>query len=319
MRVFVTGGGGFIGSHLCDLLISQGHKVTILDDLSTGSIRNVEHLRSNQNFTCVIDSIYNKGLVQEYCDWADIVYHLGAAVGVKLIVHSPVSTIKTNVEGTEIVLDACAKKKRPVFIASTSEVYGKSTAIPFKEDDDVVLGPTVKARWSYACSKLIDEFMALSYFKEQGVPVIICRLFNTVGPRQTGSYGMVLPRFVSQAAKGEDVTVYGTGQQSRCFCDVRDVVKALQTLMTNGKFFGQIFNVGSNVEITIKELAEKVSSLVNPKAGIKFIAYDNAYEKGFEDLQRRVPDLTRIKSAIGFCPSISLDQTIKDIAAAPPN
>lgn len=310
MRILITGGAGFVGSHLADELLSRGHSVHAIDDLSTGSIDNIRHLKDEQRFGYTIDSCHNMQLVAELVDEADIVYHLAAAVGVELIVESPVRTIETNIGTTEVLLACASKKKKPVFIASTSEVYGKSTDLPFRENGDLVMGPTNKGRWSYACSKAIDEFLALAYHKERGLPTVIGRLFNTVGPRQTGRYGMVVPNFVSQALAGAPLRVFGDGSQSRCFGHVEDVVRALADLMESGTFYGEVFNIGATSEITIANLAEKVRELVESSSAITYIPYEEAYEEGFEDMQRRIPDTTKIQNAIGWVPEKSLDDII---------
>lgn len=315
MHFFITGGAGFIGSHLSERLLAEGHRVTILDDLSTGAIRNVEGFQTNPRFRYVIDSVFNAPLVAELIDAADWVIHLAAAVGVKLIVESPVRTIETNIRGTEIVLHNAAKKKKPVLVASTSEVYGKSTKIPFSEDDDCVLGPSQKGRWSYAASKLVDEFLALSYWREKKLPTIVVRFFNTVGPRQTGQYGMVVPRFVSQALAGGPITVYGDGKQSRCFGYVGDVVGAVLRLVQEPKAVGLVFNIGNDQEISILELAELVRRKVNPAASIQMIPYEQAYEEGFEDMRRRIPDLTRIRTLIGYRPTLGIEEIVELVAA----
>jgi UDP-glucose 4-epimerase len=313
MRILITGGAGFVGSHLADELLSRGHRVHALDDLSTGAIDNVRHLKENPAFDYTIESCNNAPVVAELVDSADVVYHLAAAVGVELIVESPVRTIENNVHTTEVVLSAASKKKKPVFVASTSEVYGKSTALPFREDGDLLLGPTFKGRWSYACSKAIDEFLALAYWKEKGLPTVIGRMFNTVGPRQTGRYGMVVPNFVRQALAGQPLSVYGDGTQSRCFCHVHDVVRALATLMEREDLYGEVFNIGSEAEITIRGLATRVRELVGSEAAIKYVPYDEAYEEGFEDMQRRVPDITKIRAALGWEPTKSLDDIVLDV------
>jgi len=314
MEFLITGGAGFVGSHLADELIARGHRVHALDDLSTGGIGNVRHLKDNPSFEYTIDSCRNGSLVAELVDSVDAVYHLAAAVGVELIVESPVRTIETNVHATEVVLEHAAKKKKPVFVASTSEVYGKSTAIPFKETGDLVLGPTVKGRWSYACSKAIDEFLALAYWKERGLPTVIGRLFNTVGPRQTGRYGMVVPNFVRQALTGDELTVYGDGSQSRCFCHVHDVVRALADLMQRGDLYGEVFNIGAQSEITIRGLAEKIRDALGSESPIVTVPYDEAYEEGFEDMHRRVPDTSKIHTRLGWQPVKSLEDIIADVA-----
>jgi UDP-glucose 4-epimerase len=313
MRILITGGAGFVGSHLADELLSRGHRVHALDDLSTGAIDNVRHLKAHPAFEYTIESCNNAPVVAELVDSADVVYHLAAAVGVELIVESPVRTIENNVHTTEVVLSAASKKKKPVFVASTSEVYGKSTALPFREDGDLLLGPTFKGRWSYACSKAIDEFLALAYWKEKGLPTVIGRMFNTVGPRQTGRYGMVVPNFVRQAIAGQPLTVYGDGSQSRCFCHVHDVVRALAGLMERDDLYGEVFNIGSEAEITIRGLATRVREIVGSDAPIKYVPYDEAYEQGFEDMQRRVPDITKIRSVLDWEPTKSLDDIVVDV------
>jgi UDP-glucose 4-epimerase len=310
LKILITGGAGFIGSHLAEHLLAQGDQVWAIDDLSTGSVENVEHLRNHPSFHYYTESIMNNGVVAELIDRCDVIFHLAAAVGVRLIVESPVRTIETNIRGTEVVLNAAAKKKKLVVIASTSEVYGKSTKFPFREEDDLVIGPSVKGRWSYACSKAIDEFLALAYWKERRVPVIVTRFFNTVGPRQTGRYGMVLPNFVRQALADQPITVYGTGQQSRCFAYVGDVVAALRKLINDERAVGEIFNIGSREEVTIEELAHRVRRLTNSRSEITHIPYDQAYEEGFEDMARRVPSLEKIQKWIGYEPTTSLDEII---------
>jgi UDP-glucose 4-epimerase len=313
MRILITGGAGFVGSHLADELLARGHSVHALDDLSTGSIDNIRHLKAAPGFEYTIESCHNSPIVAELVDEADVVYHLAAAVGVELIVESPVRTIETNIGTTEVVLANASKKKKPVFVTSTSEVYGKSAALPFREDGDLVMGPTFKGRWSYACSKAIDEFLALAYYKERGLPTVIGRMFNTVGPRQTGRYGMVVPNFVSQALSGRPLRVFGDGTQSRCFCHVDDVVRALADLMETGRFYGEVFNIGTDQEITIAGLAEKVRSVVGSGGEITYVPYDEAYEEGFEDMQRRIPDTTKIREAIGWVPQKTLDDIIVDV------
>jgi UDP-glucose 4-epimerase len=307
MRALITGGAGFIGSHLVEVLLARGHEVYAIDDLSTGTIRNVQHLRSNGKFTCVIDSVMHRAVMAELVDLADVVFHLAAAVGVRLIVESPVRAIETNVKGTEIVLDLANKKKKKVVITSTSEVYGKASRVPFREDDDLVMGATIRGRWSYACSKALDEFLALAYWKEKRVPTVVARLFNTVGPRQTGQYGMVIPTFVRQALRHEPITVYGDGRQSRCFCYVRDVVDALIALSEHPQAVGQIFNIGSDQEITILELAGRVKALTGSRSEVVLVPYDKAYEEGFEDMQRRVPSIEKIRGLIGYQPTLDVD------------
>jgi UDP-glucose 4-epimerase len=310
MRVLITGGSGFVGSHLSEALLDRGDEVFILDNLSTGSIDNVVHLKSNPRFHYTIDTVANEPVLAELIDRCDIVVHLAAAVGVKLIVEQPVHTIETNVHGTEVVLKHANKKKKLVLIASTSEVYGKSTDVPFREDADLVLGATVKHRWAYACSKLIDEFLALAYWKERKLPVIIVRLFNTVGPRQTGQYGMVIPNFVRQALAGQPITVFGDGSQSRSFTYVGDVVRAMVALIDEPRAIGQVFNIGNGREITIRELAEKVKKMTGSGSEIVTVPYEKAYEAGFEDMPRRVPDISRIRALIGYEPTVELDETL---------
>jgi UDP-glucose 4-epimerase len=313
MRYLITGGAGFIGSHLSDALIARGEEVFVLDDLSTGSVENIRHLKGNKRFHYIFDSIMNKHLLAELVDDSDVVFHLAAAVGVRLIVESPVRTIETNVHGTQNVLDAASKKKKIVFTASTSEVYGKSDKVPFHEDADLVLGPTSKGRWSYAASKALDEFMALSFWKEKKLPVIVGRFFNTVGPRQTGRYGMVLPNFVRQALAGEPITVYGTGQQSRCFCDVRDCVEAVLRLVGSGKAIGEVVNIGSTEEVSIASLAHLVKERARSDSPIVTIPYDQAYEPGFEDMPRRVPALNKLEALTGFRPSVPLNDIVDGV------
>ena len=313
MRVLITGGAGFVGSHLAELLLKQGDEVWSVDDLSTGSIENLDHLKSHPRFHYVTENILNVAKLAELIDRVDAIFHMAAAVGVRLIVESPVRTIETNIRGTEIILDLANKKKKLVIIPSTSEVYGKSTKVPFCEDDDLVMGATVKGRWSYACSKAIDEFLALAYWKEKKLPVIVVRLFNTVGPRQTGRYGMVLPNFVRQALAGQPLTVYGTGKQSRCFGYVGDVVGALAKLMRTPEAVGNVFNVGNDEEITIEDLAKRVITLTNSTSKIQYIPYDQAYEEGFEDMLRRVPSLEKVKKFIGYTPTTKLDAIIQSV------
>ena len=310
MNALITGGAGFIGSHLSDALLGAGHQVTVLDNLSTGAMENIEHLKERPGFRYVIDSVTNEPVLAELIDGADVVFHLAAAVGVKLIVEAPVHTIETNVHGTEVVLKHANKKKKLVVIASTSEVYGKSIDVPFREDADLVLGPTTKHRWAYACSKAIDEFLALAYWKEKKLPVIIVRFFNTVGPRQTGRYGMVIPNFVRQGLAGQPITVHGDGTQTRSFCYVGDVVDALQRLVAEPRAVGEVFNVGNPQEISIMALAEKVRDLTGGRSEIVTIPYDQAYEAGFEDVPRRVPDLAKISHLVGFSPKIALDEIL---------
>jgi UDP-glucose 4-epimerase len=314
MRVLITGGTGFIGSHLTEALLSRGDEVLILDDLSTGSKENIRHLKNVPKLNYWIDSVMNKPLLAELVDESDIVVHLAAAVGVRLIIESPVRTIETNIRGTELVLEAALKKKKKVFIASTSEVYGKSTHFPFREDDDLVLGSTNKGRWSYAASKALDEFLALAYWKERKLPVVIGRFFNTIGPRQTGQYGMVVPNFVRQALEGQPITVFGAGKQSRCFCYVGDTVAAVLKLLDAPTAVGQVFNIGGSQEITIEGLANLIRAKLNSRSEISYVPYDQAYEEGFEDMPRRVPSTDKIERYVGWHPSTSLDTTIDLIA-----
>jgi UDP-glucose 4-epimerase len=311
MRVLITGGAGFIGSHLADALLGEGHQVTVIDDLSTGSFDNIAHLKGRAGFKYAIDTVMNEPVLAELVDQCDVVYHLAAAVGVRLIVESPVRTLETNVHGTEVVLKAAAKKQRPVVVASTSEVYGKSDAVPFHENGDIALGPTVKHRWAYACSKALDEFLALAYWKEKRLPVIIVRFFNTVGPRQTGRYGMVVPNFVRQALSGEPITVFGDGTQTRCFTYVGDVVGALTAIVTREEAYGNVYNVGNTEEISILALAERVKALTKSASPIVTVPYDQAYESGFEDMPRRVPDLAKIRALIGYEPRVALDEILR--------
>jgi UDP-glucose 4-epimerase len=313
VKALITGGAGFVGSHLAERLLQQGHEVLVLDNLSTGSIDNITHLKSKPGFSYVIDTVTNEPLLAEMIDRSDVVFHLAAAVGVKLIVEQPVHTIETNVHGTEVVLKHANKKKKLVFIASTSEVYGKSTDVPFREGQDLVLGATAKHRWAYACSKLIDEFLALAYWKERKLPVVIVRLFNTVGPRQTGQYGMVLPTFVRQALAGHPITVFGDGTQSRSFTYVGDVVEALIKLAQEPRAVGEVFNIGNVGEVSILELAQKVKAMTGSSSTIQMVPYDEAYEAGFEDMPRRVPDISKIRSLIGYEPQLDLDQIIDSV------
>ncbi len=309
----ITGGAGFIGSHLADAYLQRGDEVYAIDDLSTGSIENIQHLKSNERFHYTIDSVHNQPVVAELVDQCDVIFHLAAAVGVKLIVESPVRTIETNVRGTEVVLSLANKKKKKVLVASTSEVYGLSEQVPFREDGNLVMGATTKGRWSYACSKAIDEFLALAYWREKKLPTVIVRLFNTVGPRQTGQYGMVIPTFVKQALAGRPITVYGDGKQTRCFGYVGDVVGALVKIMDHPQAVGQVFNIGSNEEVTILELAQRVKELTGSESEIVFVPYDEAYEEGFEDMPRRVPDISKVNSLVGFRPEMTLDGILQSV------
>jgi UDP-glucose 4-epimerase len=310
VRYLITGGAGFIGSHLAERLLDRSDHVVLLDNLSTGSMENIRHLKSRERMEYHLDSIENRRLVAELVDDADIVVHLAAAVGVRLIVESPVRTIETNVNGTQIILEAAEKKRKLVLTASTSEVYGKSTQVPFREEADLVLGPTTKGRWSYAASKALDEFLALSYWRERKVPVIVVRLFNTVGPRQTGRYGMVLPNFVKQALENAPITVYGTGTQSRCFCDVRDTVEALMRLMDTDRSIGEVVNIGNTEEISMTDLAQSVKARTRSASEITYVPYDRAYEPGFEDMMRRVPSVEKLHQLTGFRPQTKLSEII---------
>jgi UDP-glucose 4-epimerase len=315
MRFLITGGAGFIGSHLSDLLIEHGHAVHVLDDLSTGAIENIRHLEHSPRFESTIDSAQNHAVVAELVDEADVVVHLAAAVGVALIVESPVRAIETNVHCTEVVLAHASKQKKPVLIASTSEVYGKSNDLPFREDGDMQMGATDKGRWAYACSKAIDEFLAMAYWREQALPTTVVRLFNTVGPRQTGSYGMVVPRLIGQALAGEPLTVYGDGRQTRCFCHVADIVRALFDLMAEESAYGNVFNVGTTAEISILDLARRIIEVTGSDSDISLIPYDEAYGEGFEDMYRRVPDTSKVQALIGWRPTRTLEDIVEDVVA----
>ena len=315
MRYLITGGAGFIGSHLTERLLERGDRVVLLDDLSTGSMENIRHLKSSEHLEYHLDGIENRQLLAELVDDADVIVHLAAAVGVKLIVESPVRTIETNVNGTQLILEAACKKKKLLILASTSEVYGKNTHVPFHEDADLVLGPTTKGRWSYAASKALDEFLALSYWKEKKQPVIVARFFNTVGPRQTGRYGMVLPNFVKRSLEGAPIEVYGDGKQSRCFCDVRDTVEGLLRLMALDRAVGEVINIGNTEEVSIENLAKLVKQRTGSASTIQFVPYDQAYEPGFEDMMRRVPCIDKLYSLTGFRPQTSLAEIIDRVSA----
>jgi UDP-glucose 4-epimerase len=310
LRFLITGGAGFIGSHLAERLLARGDEVLLFDNLSTGSMENIRHLKKNDRMHYFLDSIENRQLLAELVDESDAIFHLAAAVGVRLIVESPVRTIETNVNGTQLVLEAAYKKRKRVFIASTSEVYGKSLEVPFHEEADLVLGATNMGRWAYAASKALDEFLALSYWKEKKQPVVVARFFNTVGPRQTGRYGMVLPNFVSQALSAEPMTVYGSGKQSRCFCDVQDTVEAMLRLMANDKAVGEVVNIGTDREITVEGLAEMVKARTGSTSPVTYTPYDQAYEPGFEDMMRRVPCLDKLERLTGFRPATTLENII---------
>ena len=314
MRFLITGGAGFIGSHLAERLLSRGDRVVLLDNLSTGSMDNIRHLKTFDNMEYHLDNIENRQLVAELVDDADAVIHLAAAVGVRLIVESPVRTIETNVNGTQRILEAACKKRKLVLTASTSEVYGKNTNVPFHEDADLVLGPTTKGRWSYAASKALDEFLALSYWKEKQLPVIVVRLFNTVGPRQTGRYGMVLPSFVKAALDNSPISIYGDGKQSRCFCDVRDTVESLVRLIDTPHSIGEVVNVGNTEEVSIEQLAQRVKQRTSSQSAIEYVPYDKAYEPGFEDMMRRVPCVDKLEALTSFRPRTSLNEIIDRVA-----
>ncbi len=313
MRYLITGGAGFIGSHLCELLLSQGHRVVAIDDLSTGRLENIAHLRPLPHFQFVRETVDNALVLDRLTSESDVVVHLAAAVGVQLIVQDPVRTIRTNINSTEAVLAAAHRYGCKVLLASTSEVYGKGVRVPFREDDDRLMGPTTRSRWAYAESKAVDEFLGLAYHRQYGLPVVIMRFFNTVGPRQTGRYGMVVPRFVRAALRGEPLTVYGDGTQSRCFADVADVTRAVAQLAEHPKAVGEVFNIGSTEEVTIRELAERVIALTASRSEIVYVPYDQAYAPGFEDMQRRVPSIEKIAGLIGYAPRYSLEDTLRRV------
>lgn len=313
MKALVTGGAGFIGSHLAEELLKQGDEVSVIDDLSTGKLENIEHLKSHAHFNVVIESILNETVMDRLVSECDIIYHLAAAVGVELIVSKPVEVIETNILGTETVLKLASRYCKKVIIASTSEIYGKSRKVPFKEDDDRILGPTTKKRWSYSCSKAIDEFLALAYHEEKKLQIIIIRLFNTIGPRQIGQYGMVVPRLINQALKGDPITVYGDGKQVRCFAYVSDVVGAVIKLVSQQGAIGRIFNIGSNQSISIMDLAKRIKDITCSDSKIKLISYDKAYEEGFEDMMIRIPDLSKINTLIGYKPEVDLDEALRRV------
>ena len=312
-RNLITGGAGFIGSHLCELLLAQGESVVVLDNLSTGDYRHIAPLESHPGFTCIVDEVQNDALMEQLIRDCDCIYHLAASVGVRLVIERPTECLVNNIIGTEVVLRYACRYRRPVLITSTSEVYGKSNKTPFSETDDSILGPTCKSRWGYAASKAIDEFLALAYFEEKLLPVVIVRLFNTVGPRQTGRYGMVIPNFVQQALKNEPITVFGDGKQTRCFAHVKDIVPAMEKLLAHPEARGKVFNRGSQEEVTIMELAERIIALTGSKSEIRLIPYAEAYSEGFEDMLRRVPDLSKTNALIGYKPKHNLETIINDI------
>ncbi|MGC2238289.1 MAG: GDP-mannose 4,6-dehydratase [Pyrinomonadaceae bacterium] len=314
MKILITGGAGFVGSHLADKLVGEGHEITVIDDLSTGRYQNIEHLEGGKNFRLIIDTVLNDSLMEELIRETDRVFHMASAVGVKLIMEHPVKTIETIFRGTDVVLGFCSRYRKRVLIPSTSEVYGKGISVPFKEDDDLLTGSTDKHRWAYACAKTLDEFLALAHWKETRLPVSVVRLFNTVGPRQTGQYGMVVPRFVLSAMKNEPVTVHGDGNQARCFGHVADVVEGLSKILETPECFGQVTNLGNNQETTIKELAEKAIQMTESASEIRYIPYEEAYGEGFEDMQRRVPSLEKAKRLIGYQPTRTLEDIINDVA-----
>ncbi len=313
MKILITGGAGFIGSHLAEKLLKAGHQISVIDNLSTGKYSNIIHLIKNDKFHYVIDSILNKEVLEKLIKQADQIYHLAAAVGVKYIIDNPLLSLRTNIVGTENVLEFANKYKKKVLIASTSEIYGKSDKIPFKEEDDRLLGSTHISRWSYSSAKAIDEFLALAYHREKKLPVVIVRCFNTVGPRQTGQYGMVVPKFVHNALLNHPITIYGDGKQSRCFCDVCDVTDGMIKLMNTKNAEGQIFNIGNDKSITIEELAKKIKTMANSRSKIDYVKYEDAYEEGFEDMRNRKPDLTKVQAMIGYKPKYSLDQILQRI------
>jgi UDP-glucose 4-epimerase len=315
MKILITGGAGFVGSHLADRLLAEGHEITVIDDLSTGRYSNVEHLEGNSNFTLIIDTVLDAKLMEELIRSSDRVYHMASAVGVRLIMEQPVKTIETIFHGTDVVLGRCAKFRKRVLIPSTSEVYGKGVSVPFKEDDDLLTGATDKHRWAYACAKTLDEFLALAHFKETRLPVVVARLFNTVGPRQTGQYGMVVPRFVKAALENDVIEVHGDGTQSRCFGHVADVVDGLMKAMESPVCFGQVVNFGSDKEVSINDLAKRAIELTGSTSEIRYVPYDQVYGAGFEDMQRRVPSLEKAGRLVGYRPTRTLDDIINDVAA----
>lgn len=314
MKILITGGAGFVGSHLADKLIAEGHEVTVIDDLSTGRYSNIAHLEDNPGFRLIIDTVLNAALMEELIRETDRVYHMASAVGVRLIMEQPVKTIETIFHGTDVVLGRCAKFRKRVLIPSTSEVYGKGVSVPFREDDDLLTGATDKHRWAYACAKTLDEFLALAHYKETRLPVVVARLFNTVGPRQTGQYGMVVPRFVEAALKNEPIEVHGDGTQSRCFGHVADVVNGLTVALETPACFGQVVNFGSETEVTINQLAEKAIALTASTSQVRYVPYEEVYGEGFEDMQRRVPSLEKAHRLTGYQPTRTLDDIINDVA-----
>jgi len=313
MKILITGGAGFIGSHLSEKLLDAGHKVTVIDNLSTGEFANIKHLVSNPNFSYVIDSILNKEVLEPLVKKSDQIYHLAAAVGVKYIIDNPLLSLKTNIQGTENVLELANKYKCRTLVASTSEIYGKNNKVPFKEEDDRILGSTHISRWSYSSAKAIDEFLSLAYYREKKLPVVIVRCFNTVGPRQSGQYGMVIPKFVKAALLNHPITIFGDGKQSRCFCDVTDVIEGMDRLMNSEEATGHIFNIGNDESITIEELAIKIKELTESESKIDYVKYEDAFEEGFEDMRRRVPDLTKIKEAVGYDTKHNLESILKRV------
>ncbi|MEM4188256.1 MAG: GDP-mannose 4,6-dehydratase [Candidatus Hadarchaeum sp.] len=315
LTALITGGAGFIGSHLAEMLLDQGYRVRVIDDLSTGSVRNIAHLKDHPRFSYILDTVLNRPLMMELVDEADVIFHLAAAVGVRLIVEAPVRTIETNIKATELVLELASRKRKPVLLSSTSEVYGKLDKSMFNEEDDLVLGATSRSRWCYAASKIVDEFLAKAYFREKGLPVVVVRVFNTIGPRQTGQYGMVVPRFIRQALRGEPITVYGDGTQRRSFTWVGDVVRAMVALIQTRRAYGEVVNIGHTKDISIHELALLVKKLANSPSEIVFVPYEQAYGQGFEDMKRRLPDLTKIQQLIGYRPSLDLPEMLERIIA----
>lgn len=315
MKILITGGAGFVGSHLSDKLISEGHEITVIDDLSTGRYANVEHLDGRDGFRLIIDTVLNSSLMEELIRDTDRVYHMASAVGVRLIMEQPVKTIETIFHGTDVILKFCSRYRKRVLIPSTSEVYGKGISVPFREEDDLLTGATDKHRWAYACAKTLDEFLALAHFKETRLPVVVARLFNTVGPRQTGQYGMVVPRFVEAAIKNETIEIHGDGTQSRCFGHVSDVVNGLTAAIESPDCFGQVVNFGSDAETSINDLAKRAIELTGSSSEIRYVSYEQVYGDGFEDMQRRVPSLDKARNLLGYQPTRSLDDIINDVAA----